>query len=389
MLYLFRLISGYITVAFSGENCEEMLNLCAKHSVKIWNLHLKKGMIIGDVKAKDFSLLRKIRPKRSIKIHILRRRGIPFKTVRYKKRLGLLIGVISFFLILEFLSSFIWNIEITGNNIVKDTEILKICEELGVNPGTKTKDIDTLKTAQKLLIKHNKLAWASLNIEGSLLTVNVSEIKNEKDKNAQNPSNIVATADGKIERIDVTSGNVLVKIGDTVQKGDILVSGIIESLSSTCFVNSKGSVEALVEREFKVTGSYEEEQSYKTGKVKTRNVLEVFSVKIPLYLGEEKSDNKSSFNDEKFQFLGVDMPVIKHSRTMEITSKKKIIYTEDELLLTLKNRLQKSIEKASLQILEEGDIETEFTDTGITLKKSVISRENIAENQAILINSIN
>ena len=167
MLNLLRLLSGYLVVCFYGENSERMLNLCAKHSIKLWNLRFNKGKIIGNIRIKDFYLLRKIRPKKEVKIHIISRHGLVFKTYMYKKRIGFITGFIIFVLLLEFLSSFIWSIKVEGNINIKDMELISACDNIGIKIGTKIKNIDTLKSAQKLLINHKSLAWASLNIEGN------------------------------------------------------------------------------------------------------------------------------------------------------------------------------------------------------------------------------
>ncbi|MBQ8203146.1 MAG: sporulation protein YqfD [Clostridia bacterium] len=390
MLKLFRYITGYITVCFSGENCEEILNLCAKHSVKLWNLRLNKGKIIGNIRAKDFYLLRKIRKRRTVKIHIINKKGITFKTARYNRRFGFIAGVALFFVILQFLSSFIWNIDVVGNNYIEDNEILAICREIGINEGTKIKEIDTLKSAQSMLIKHKKLAWASLNIEGCKLTVNVTEIKRANEDDYQNvPSNLIAAFDGEIKKIDVTSGNVLIKIGDTVHKGDLLVSGVIENQSSTLFVDSKGSVTAATKRIFTVSENFNQTKNIKTGDIKKRSVIEFFSIRIPLYLGKESKDYISREETLDVKLFGEKLPINKYSKYMQITEPKKVIYTEEELLEILKNKLQNNINKSGLDIIEEGEMRVDLSSGGITLSKQIITREDIAQKQPILINSIN
>lgn len=388
MLNLLRLLSGYLVVCFFGENSERMLNLCAKHSIKLWNLRFNKGKIIGNVRIKDFYLLRKIRPKKEVKIHIISRHGLVFKTYKYKKRIGFITGFIIFVLLLELLSSFIWSIKVEGNINIEDMEIISACDNIGIKVGTKIKDIDTLKSAQKLLINHKSLAWASLNIEGSKLTVNISEIKNPKEE-TELPSNLIADFDGEIRRIDVTSGNTLVKIGDTVRKGDVLVSGIIENQSSTCFVNSRGNIEAITKREFTVNGNYIEKKHIYNGKLQKRRVLELFSVKLPLYLGKENQRYKSEFKIKKAKFLSEELPITLYTKTLKFTDAKKIVFSENELLELLKKQLKNKIKKSNLDIIKTGEIKINYNSKGITLSQEVICSENIAIKQPILINSIN
>lgn len=388
MLNLLRLLSGYIVVCFYGDNSEQILNICAKHSIKLWDLRFNKGKIIGNIRIKDFYLLRKIRPKKQIKIHIINRHGLIFKTNKYKKRIGFITGFIVFVLLLEFLSSFIWSIKIEGNKYIKDAELINVCSRLGIDIGTKTKNIDTLKSAQELLINHKSLAWASLNIEGSALTVNISEIKNAKEE-TELPSNLIADFDGEIKKIDVTLGNTLVKIGDTVRKGDVLVSGIIENQNSTCFVNSRGSIEAITKREFSVKGNFIENEMIPNGEIKKRCAVEIFSVKIPLYLGKEKDSYKSEYKIRKAKLFNQDLPMVVYTKTMNFTHESKIILTEGELIEKLEKQLEKKIKNSGLKIINEGEIIKDYGKEGITLTKILECSENIAVKQPILINSIN
>ena len=387
MFNFLQYLFGFITVSISGTNSEQILNLCAKYGVRYRRLHFKNGEIIGDIKIKDFRKLREIRPRKSAKIHIIKKRGLPFKTDKYKNRVGFIVGFVIFIIFLEFLSNFIWNIDVVGNKEVKDEEIIKICEKYSVKNGSLIKKIDTLKIAQQLLIDHERLAWASLNIEGTLLTVNVTETKNDNGDIA--PSNLIAKADGEIKKIDVTSGTVNVKIGDTVRKGDVLVSGIVENLSSTAFVDSKGTITAHSIRDITVTEDYKQKLYIKTNVIKKRTVLEVFTLQIPLYFGEINTGSIDKYKSENIKLFGEELPIIKHQKTSQLTRTINKKYTKAELLKIIDKKLEKEINNLNLKIIDKSEKSLIFDDNGITAKQRIIIEENIAENQPILINSIN
>lgn len=387
MFNLLQYLSGYVTISISGDGCEQILNLCAKYGIRYRRLHYKNGEIIGDIKIKDFRKLRSVRPKRSAKIHIIKKRGLPFKTVKYKKRFGFIMGFAVFIILLEFLSGFIWNIKIVGTDKVNDKVIANLCQSYNIRIGTRINQVDTLKSAQQLLIDHKKLAWASLNIEGTLLTVNVTETKNIDNHVA--PSNLIAKSDGEIKKIDVTSGTVNVKIGDTVRKGDILVSGIVENLSSTTFVNSKGTVTAFSNIDISVTENYNQKIFIRTNKIKKRTVLDVLTLKIPLYFGEIKSSSEDTYNSKTLKLFGEELPIIKHQKICQITKEVDKRYSKEELLKKLEKKLEKKTSDLNLKIIEKKEKDVEFSDVGITIKQRIIVEENIAENQPILINSIN
>ena len=48
-----------------------------------------------------------------------------------------------FFLIIVFLSQFIWNIEVIGNKTIDRKDIIKSCEEIGIKEGVPAAAIDT------------------------------------------------------------------------------------------------------------------------------------------------------------------------------------------------------------------------------------------------------
>ena len=118
------------------------------------------------------------------------------------------------------MSGFVWNIEINGNKTVSETQILRECESLGIKIGVKKSKLNTKILAEKFLIDSDKFAWAAFNIEGCVLSVDITETKNNIDVNV--PSNIKAIREGIITKIDVTAGNCIVKVGDKVSTGDVL-----------------------------------------------------------------------------------------------------------------------------------------------------------------------
>jgi len=293
MLFIYRYILGYLTIKITGEYNENILNICAKNRIVLWNTRLVKSEIEANILIKDFKRLKNLIRKTKCRIHILEKKGLPLKTKNYKNRYGLFLGIIIIILILNVLSNHIWVITVNGNKKIPSEEILKNCEKIGIKPSIKISKLNPKNDRERLILLTEDLAWCSLNIEGSKLTVNVTEVKKAKSK-TKSPTNLKASADGIINKIDIKSGNCVVKVGDAVKKGDLLVSGIIEGLSGTHFVNSSGKILAVTKEEYKIEKEYESEIIINTGEYKRKKVLEVFSLKIPLYLGGETKNHTSS-----------------------------------------------------------------------------------------------
>ncbi|MBR4072897.1 MAG: sporulation protein YqfD [Clostridia bacterium] len=379
MLFIYRFIIGYLKIRLSGEFAEQIINSAVKNNISLWGLRFNKRAITGFISIKDFKFLREIRRKTGVKISIVEKRGLPFIINRYKKRSGILVGVVLFFLIINFLSSFIWCIEFSGNEAVKEDTLISHCQSIGIYEGIRKDKIDAKNDSQRLLLKSSGLAWAAFNIEGCVLTVDVTEIKNPEDSNTKSPCNLIATDDGIIKKIDVTSGNVLVTVGQAVSKGEILVSGIYENMYSTVFVPSKGTVSAKVYRTASAEGDFTIENSVENGKLKKQYMLEVFNIKIPLFIRNINGKFNSKLHTENLYIMEKKLPLKIYEKNFYFTEKRKETLSEEALL----NKLRKDIEK---QLESEGYIDftvtnetAEKTDKGIILTQEIETVKNIAE----------
>ena len=308
MLYLYRFFCGILEVEFFGIYPEKIINLCAKNRIAVWNVHYGNNKIRLFITVKDFKRLPKILKRSGLRLHILNKTGFPFFINRYKRRFGIFAGIVIFFAVLQFMSGFIWIIEVEGNKTVTDREILAICKDLGIKTGVKRNSIDTKNTPQDLLLKTDKLSWGSFNIEGCKLTVNVTEIVPKTEDNTV-ATNLKAAKDGIIEKIDVTSGNPVVKVGDIVKKGDLLVSGITETMRDTKFVHSIGTVTAKTEETITLFEPFIKKTETLTGKTAKRRVLEIFGIKIPLYIGKEKGNFKTETDCKNLKLLSQNIPI--------------------------------------------------------------------------------
>ena len=77
-------------------------------------------------------------------------------------------------------------------------------------------------------------------------------------ENGTYPCHIIAARDGVVRKIEVRTGIPLVKVGDTVKKGDILISGIIPIIGDYEELIRKEAVAAKGEVYLESDFSYQE-----------------------------------------------------------------------------------------------------------------------------------
>lgn len=325
LLDFYRYFKGYVRVRISGDGAERFINICVSENISVWSILRIKDSIVLNLAAADYRKLLSLRHQYvgKIKIKLLEKRGLIFFIKGYRLRKGIPIGLLLFIFINILLSEFIWNIEVKGNTQIDSNEIILACKDIGINIGDYRRGIDTYDAKQKLAIRFEKIAWVSLNIEGSKLTVNLSEAS-ENEKNVQNPRNIIASRDGVVRRIEIIKGMKNVAVNQAVRKGDVLVSGIVENPINIHFVSAEGEIIAETELSYTKEIPKQYELNIVSSSENTKRVFEFFWLKIPLYLSGVNYESESRINQNNIILLGEKLPIGITNRTFNRLEKQTI-----------------------------------------------------------------
>ena len=378
-------LTGYLTVEITGDGAELLLNRAASQRIRLSGLRYRKRRITGYISVRDFKRLRSIRYGTGTHIKILKKHGLPFLTRRYRRRYGLLAGALIFFAVLFTLSKFVWSVEIEGNSRVGSERLISACEGLGIKQGMPKRRLSAAVDAQRLLLCVPELSWAALNLEGSVLTVTVSETVTESGLQSAEPCDLRAAADGTVTKIDITSGEPAVKVGDTVLKGDVLVSGVKETALGTEFVRSMGTVTARTRRSLSESAEYLQTVTEYTGKQKTQKVLSLFGADIPLFLGSPRGEFEVGLSREPLTVNGRRLPIEISERRCKFTKKREEQYGRDRLEKQLRDNIEKQKSRLGLRECETVSETLEETEGGLRLTQLIDSTENIAVSEKLLI----
>jgi similar to stage IV sporulation protein len=143
-----------------------------------------------------------------------------------------------------------------------NTEFLAECQRNGLYFGCITKQLDCNKITENLKNKYKKISWMNISIVGSRAYIKIAwnnNINNIKEYNI--PCNIVADKNCVISSVITESGTPQVKKGDTVAKGEILISGMLlpvgtEEELQTREVTSSAKIRGIVEEKIKFKQPY-------------------------------------------------------------------------------------------------------------------------------------
>lgn len=216
-LYI-KVTSASITSFLDRINFE---GICLKQIEYVDDLNLKMR-----INLKDYSRICEIVRKRGDKLETLHRNGSYYTLKKLAKRPVLIVFMSFWIFLVMFLPSRILFFQVEGNKNVSDYEILNAAQECGVYFGAARRYVKSEKVKNALLSQVQQLKWVGVNTKGCVATISVKESAiPERNNDQQNFGNMVATVDGVITDITITSGNPVCKVGQAVRKGQVLVSG--------------------------------------------------------------------------------------------------------------------------------------------------------------------
>lgn len=221
-------LQGFLVVKVEGPGIEKFINLATGKGIGLWDLErFTPKVLVFRILAKDFSRIRPFLPKTGRRGRLLRRFGLPFLWKKLAKRRGWLLGMALFFTLLYLLSSFIWFIGVEGADYIDQSRIEKDLVELGLYRGVGRRRVIERRDwiIRELKIKFPEAVWVSVKVKGVVALVSVVEKTLPPAREEGAPRDLVAAKDGLITEMVVINGTPLVKEGDTVSKGDILILG--------------------------------------------------------------------------------------------------------------------------------------------------------------------
>lgn len=287
MITILKKLKGYVKLTVSGAFVEKFLNLCAQGNIYIWdvkNINEKTYSLCMSIKG--FKCAKKYAYETHTKLKISSKSGFPFFVYKLRYRKGIVTGCIVAVLMFVFLTSFVWSIEIEGNDAVSDKEIISALKESGFFKGSFRYFLDEEELQNKMLLKIKKLSWMWVYLDGTKARVEVRErVDPPEIVDKTTPSNIVASFDGLITDIIARDGEAMVKVGDVVKKGDLLISGVVDlGEGKSRITNARGEVFARTWREKSGTQPLNIKKYKKTGKKITKKVVKLPWFDVLLYM---------------------------------------------------------------------------------------------------------
>lgn len=307
-----------------------------------------------------------------------------------KGRIGLLLGLVILLFTVNLSSKIIWKIDIDGNVNCSEEEILSELKNVGLTLGTYIPNIDYDVLHNRILLNSEKLSWISVNITGNVANVLVKE--NTRGKNLPLPTytNVVAENDGYIASVKVINGKKIVSAGDVVKKGELLISGIIDSQSQGIrYEHATGEVMAYVNKEINIKVPYKSTKKIYTGNKYTDKDYKIFDFPIKflskyrnqavLYDKIEKTEKVRLFNVYELPIETVSTMYYEYEEVPVVLSKQE---ATDIAFSELRLRLDVELKNAELV---SKTVSTSFDESFFYIRCELYCIEDIAKEQEFYI----
>ena len=227
---LIRYCRGTLQFTAAGPYPERFLNLCSGGGVGLWNTRRTAEGVTACCAQCHRSRLEYYAQKSGCRLETVRCTGMKSTARRYRRRTGLWVGAALLAEGLLVMGRFVWRVEIRGTEQLDPAVITAALAEYGVHPGVLARKIDARTVERRMQIRFAEIAWITVNVEGSRVTAILEEaVPPPAVVEDGIPTNLIAGETGFITRVEVQNGNAVVKPGDSVLAGDLLVSGIMDN----------------------------------------------------------------------------------------------------------------------------------------------------------------
>ena len=367
-----------IKIKIVGKNISYFLKEIIKRNINIYEIVKDKNSITLTINYKDYQEIKKI--KTTYKIIVIEEYGIrKLKSIIQRKKL-LIISLILGVLLSISLSHMVLKIEINHPNKELVSKIKKDLEEIGLKEYKfKVSYKEKEKIKNKLLEKEKEiLEWIEIEEKGTKYIINIEERKQSKKEESCNYRHIVSKKNALILEIEASSGEIIKKKNDYVEKGEILISGFIYNkeniVSKRCSIG-KVYGETWYKIKLLIPKKYQDEKL--TNKKNIGISLKIINKEYNL-LNKLRVYEKKEYNIIDSKIIPISIGICNYQEKI-INNKKYSIHNIDNIALNIaEQELKKRLNKDEI-ILGKKVLKKTENNSKIEIEVFLKAKENITE----------
>lgn len=342
--FLKKNLYGWSHIQASGGQLYSFINDIYTYKINCKSQNCKDDIFQCYIYSKDYKKLRKFADTYNVDLKRKELFTLHYFIYRNRFRFGIPIGFLLSCILLLYCCNIVMIIDIQGNNNISDEKIYSILKLAGIKKGTFIGDIDFSHCENILYTNIEELSLVSIRHTGNRIVVEVAESQEKPEMLLERiPCNIVSAYNAYITEVSVQCGQLMKLVGEPVQKGELLVSGV--QFDSTGHITLRHSLA-------KIIGTYTIEQSFscpyiqeirtKTGNEIHQKYLNFLSLKFPL---KKDSNNFLDYNlyekNIPLMIFGKKLPISIEQTVYQEYDTTQIEYNSDEAKLNLKEQKER------------------------------------------------
>ncbi len=222
---LIAFLLGTVRIEITRGSFEQFLNLALAHRLQLWDVQRTATVMRATLTVADFFALRPVARGSRCRVHVRRRNGFPFRAQRLMARPALLFGFAAALAAILWAGSRLWVVEvrITGPHYLDPRAVSAVAAEAGLKQGAWKSRVDLPAVAQHIQRRIEEVSWAVIRMQGTRAVIEVVEKAAVRPPNQAVCVHLVARKSGVIEQVVPFQGEPMVRKGDIVSPGDLLV----------------------------------------------------------------------------------------------------------------------------------------------------------------------
>lgn len=345
-------MNSFLVVKISGNNNRAIRKLI-DNNVSLYDINYNYDEMLVKINLDDYKKVKRL--LYFSKVKIIKYEGKEGINRHFKNNIYVYIIVLFCFILMDVLTGFIVRIDVIHENSSIRKLVQEELEENKIKKYSLAYDFDEIEDIKNKILNNNrnKLEWMSITRVGMTYIVRIEERIITDITKEEGYRHIVSAKDALITKVISSKGDVLVRSGEYVKKGDILISGELK-----LYENIKANTLASGE----VFG----------------NVWYTTNIKFPLVYEEKKYTDKKRFNmsinnkilfKNKYQYFDQ-----KGIRKIKILMFNITFYKEHEYELKKGIYNSKTAEKLALK-KAENEFNIKLNGKGVIISQKVLKKE--------------
>ncbi len=252
------------TYLVEGLNLDRLLYYAKNKGLTLYDIKkITNKRLIVSLSLRESQIFFAIAKEMCYNIKKIRQKGIALPLLMLWQKTGIVLGAIIFCISSYVYNDFIYGFNFSGSGSVLEKDVLAYLSGVGIKPFSRFSDINVERLEDQILASHPNLSFVGITKKGNRLCFDLALANKSADILKGDIYSLTSKVSGTIEKIKVYRGTAMVKAGDSVKEGDLLVDGYMIIKEQTLKINVIASVSIIVSQEFIFTDK-EEGQEQKT-----------------------------------------------------------------------------------------------------------------------------